>query len=98
MHANSAEPGISVAGYFVDGGAPMTQQDSRRIRWSAKYVVRSATMRPWTGGLVVSHTQQAHMFVPNAFGALEFDSGDAYARALGGGATGIWSVARGNKQ
>jgi len=96
LQANTAGPGISVAGYFVDGGAPMSQQDSRRFGWSAKYVVRSASGRPWTGGLVVSRTQQAQAFVPNAFGTLEFDSGDSYARALDGSATGMWSVARGN--
>jgi len=92
--ANSSAPGVSVAGYFVAGGAPMAVQDSLRLAWTAKYVLRSSSARPWATGIVVSRSAQDQTVVPNAYGTLEFDGLDGYARAIAGEPRATWFGAR----
>lgn len=96
MRANSDTQGLSVAGQFVGGGAPIALQESDRGSWMAKQVTRSSSFHPWAAGVVVGGTSESHVHVPNALGSLAFESADSYAAALAGAPTATWLVSRGN--
>jgi hypothetical protein len=94
--ANSVGRGLSVAGGFVAGGAPIATQRSNRLTWTAKQVVRSSSSRPWAAGMEVSGTSHSYLQVPNPLGMVEFESNDSFAHALTGQATATFHIARGN--
>src|SRR4029450_10984808 len=96
MTANSVARGLSVAGGFVAGGAPIATQRSNRLTWTAKHVVRSSSSRPWAAGMDVSGTSHSYLQVPNPLGMVEFESDDSFAHASTGQATATFHIARGN--
>ena len=93
--ANSTEPGITVGGDVVMGGAPVADSQRTSTRWTTKHVVRSKSLRPWTAGAVMSGTHDANRNVANSGGTFYFSDMAVYREALVGGRTGTWSVARG---
>lgn len=93
--ANSLEPGVTVGGDVVMGGAPVSDARRTATRWTTKHVVRSRSVRPWTLGAIVAGTHDANRNTPNRAGAYYFADIPAYRDALAGARTGTWSVARG---
>lgn len=93
--ANSIEPGVTVGGDVVMGGAPVSGARRTATRWTTKHVVRSRSLRPWTLGAIVAGTHDASRITPNQAGAYYFADMSAYQDALAGARTGTWSVARG---
>jgi len=96
MRANSAAAGVSVSGYFVDGGSTITEQESRRVSWSAKYVMHVASARAWSIGLAASRVTHDQFLLPNPHGSFVFESAGAYRDALAGHATAARFVQQGN--
>jgi hypothetical protein len=93
--ANSDTPGVLVQGAFVAGGAPMRAQNTRRLNYTARQVVRSASPRAWSAGVIVSGSSESHRDTPNAFGSIAFDTLTAFDAAVDGAATGVRTITGG---
>jgi hypothetical protein len=99
LQANSSSVGVTVAGAFVDGGAPMTRSQSHRTSWTWKNVVQSSIKHHlFSGGFTVTRRGMADDDQPNAYGVIEFSSLQAYAAAQAGSPTGTLFLTQGNGQ
>lgn len=93
--ANATTPGVTVGGDAVMGGASISDSRRRTMRWTAKHVVRSKSLRPWTAGLVMTGTHDVNRHTPNGGGSFYFVDAAAFSEAVAGGNTGTWYVTRG---
>jgi len=93
--ANGSGIQISVPGSFLSGGALIAADDSRRLRWTARHVVRTSSERPWSFGVISSGWRYSDDQQPNPAGFIEFDSLDSYLASTGDSG-GTYMVSRGN--
>jgi hypothetical protein len=99
LKANSSALGVTVAGAFVDGGAPITRSQSRRTSWTWKNVFQSSARHHlFSAGFTVTRSGISNTDQPNAFGAIDFSSLPAYAAAQAGSPTGTLFLTQGNGQ
>jgi hypothetical protein len=97
LKANSSSLGVTAVGAFVDGGASMTRSQSRRTGWTWKNVLQSSAKHHlFSAGLTVTRRDMASDDQPNAYGAIEFSSLQAYAAAQAGSPTGTLFLTQGN--
>jgi hypothetical protein len=79
LNANSSALGVSVSGAFVGGGADVSSQDGRWMRWTLKNVLQfNEYNRNWSAGAMVSRRGDAEDIIPNPFGHIYFDNLEDY--------------------
>lgn len=96
LDANSRRRGVVIPGAISMGGSPIARQDTRRVNWLMKHVVRSTAPLPWTAGLIVAGSHHRSRIVPNEAGVLQFPTVTSYESARLGEPTGMLLLARGS--
>jgi hypothetical protein len=99
LEANSTALGVTVLGSFVDGGAAIAINQSRRTNLTWKNLFQSRSKRRlWTAGVTVTRSGISRDEQPNPLGTLEFDNLQTYSQAQAGSATGTLFLTRGRGQ